>query len=303
MRQPSPGWPPSASRDDVLVQSVRAHLAFAGVRTKTCPYCASPNFVERPPPRTSPTRRSASPSPGTRHVGARPLRALARPPAPCSPIPRSAGHASRTCAACTCRRTCTRAVARTEYTAQIGEHYTETETYTKTDSQGNKKTETRTVTRTEYRQLAGQAHRLRHRRHRQRARPALATPSSRASSRSTCGSCADTRPALVSGWIQEEYSRDAEECTRDERGEAIDEVGGALRASCPATATADLAWPTRVEWESLDPMLVPVWVFAVRYRDRQPALRVVINGQTGRSPARSRSRGGRSRSRSRRAIA
>ena len=28
-------------------------------------------------------------------------------------------------------------------------------------------------------------------------------------------------------------------------------------------------------------MLVPVWVFAVRYREDKPALRVVINGQTG----------------------
>src|SRR5215510_12601417 len=26
-----------------------ASLAFSGVRTETCPYCASPNFVERPP--------------------------------------------------------------------------------------------------------------------------------------------------------------------------------------------------------------------------------------------------------------
>ncbi|MBC7978662.1 MAG: hypothetical protein H7138_27060, partial [Myxococcales bacterium] len=26
-----------------------ASLAFTGVRTQTCPYCASPNFVERPP--------------------------------------------------------------------------------------------------------------------------------------------------------------------------------------------------------------------------------------------------------------
>jgi len=26
-----------------------ASLAFEGVRTQTCPYCASPNFVEKPP--------------------------------------------------------------------------------------------------------------------------------------------------------------------------------------------------------------------------------------------------------------
>ena len=32
-----------------------ASLAFEGVRTETCPYCASPNFVERPPSANQPT--------------------------------------------------------------------------------------------------------------------------------------------------------------------------------------------------------------------------------------------------------
>jgi hypothetical protein len=30
-----------------------------------------------------------------------------------------------------------------------------------------------------------------------------------------------------------------------------------------------------------DPIYVPVWVLAVRYRDDKPVVRVVINGQTG----------------------
>jgi hypothetical protein len=33
----------------------------------------------------------------------------------------------------------------------------------------------------------------------------------------------------------------------------------------------------------MDPVLVPVWMFAVRYRDDRPPLRVAINGQTGRT--------------------
>ena len=49
----------------------------------------------------------------------------------------------------------------------------------------------------------------------------------------------------------------------------------------PGDSYSDLAWRTTVEWESLDPILVPVWVLAVRYRDDKPPLRVVINGQTG----------------------
>ena len=50
----------------------------------------------------------------------------------------------------------------------------------------------------------------------------------------------------------------------------------------PGDSYSDLHWKTTVEWESFDPVLVPVWVFAVRYRDDKEPLRVVINGQTGR---------------------
>jgi hypothetical protein len=88
-------------------------------------------------------------------------------------------------------------------------------------------------------------------------------------------------PALVSGWIQEEFSREADECMRVSRNEAVDAVGDQLRAFMPGDSHADLHWKTRVEWESLDPVLVPVWVFAVRYRGDRPPMRVVINGQTG----------------------
>src|SRR5437868_688575 len=35
-------------------QNCGAGLTFDGVRTATCPYCASPNFVERPPAQGQP---------------------------------------------------------------------------------------------------------------------------------------------------------------------------------------------------------------------------------------------------------
>jgi hypothetical protein len=65
------------------------------------------------------------------------------------------------------------------------------------------------------------------------------------------------------------------------RTEAVDEVGVRLRRFMPGDSYSDLAWRTAVEWESLDPILVPVWVLALRYRGNKPPLRVVINGQTG----------------------
>jgi hypothetical protein len=256
-----------------------ASLAFEGVRTTTCPYCASPNFVERPPSANQPNPTFCLPFLGDQKW------ARAR-------LERWLG--SRTMFADSALKRATvedmrgvylpaylySAVARTDYTAQIGEHYTETETYTTTDSQGNTKTETRTVTRTEYRHLAGKhigyvtdvivsASAGLPNDELQRVEPFDLKQLRRFS------------PEFVSGWIHEEFSRVPEDCKAMSRTEAVDEVGARLRRFMPGDSYSDLAWQTRVEWEALDPMLVPVWVFAVRYRTDKPVLRVVINGQTG----------------------
>jgi hypothetical protein len=172
------------------------------------------------------------------------------------------------------------AVAHTEYTASIGEHYTETETYETKDENGKKKTETRSVTRTEYRALAG---------HHVgyvtdvivSASAGLANADLQAIQPYDLVQLRRYSPAVVSGWIAEEFSRDADDCRRMSRGEALDDIGLRLRRFMPGDSHSDLAWRTAVQWETLDPILVPVWVLAVRYRDDRPALRVVINGQTG----------------------
>jgi len=256
-----------------------ASLGFAGVRTATCPYCASPNFVERP--------------------------ASAQPPHPAFVIA-FAGGAARARAQLAAwlggrswfadaRLAHARvedlrgvyvpaylysAVADTEYTAAIGEHYTATETRETRDARGELRRETRQVTRTEYRALAG--------RHvgyvtdvLVSASQGLAAAELRALEPYELGQLRRYAPALVTGWIAEEFSRDAEACRQASRDAALDDIGLALRKFLPGDSHSDLAWRTTVRWESLDPILVPVWVLALRYRRDRPALRVVINGQTG----------------------
>lgn len=256
-----------------------AALAFEGVRTEICPFCASPNFVERPPGRHQPdpqfvvtfagdatwARRRLDrwigarlwfADPALRHARVEDLRGVYLPAYLYS------------------------AVAHTDYTAQIGEHYTETETYTTKDEHGNAKIATRTVTRTEYRPLAG--------RHVGYISDVLVSASGGlAHDELASVEPFDLRhlrrfsPRLVSGWIHEEFSRDADTCQRVSRAKAIDDVGLTLRRFMPGDSFSDLEWCTIVEWESFDPVLVPLWVFAVRYREDRPPLRVVINGQTG----------------------
>jgi hypothetical protein len=172
------------------------------------------------------------------------------------------------------------AVAHTSFSAQIGEHYTETETYTTTDSEGKTHTETRTVTRTEYRPLAGT--------HVGYVTDVVVSASAGLANQELeriepfdLRQMRRFQPALVAGWIAEEFSRPLEECERTSRQEAVEQVDAKLRQFMPGDGYSDLARRTNVAWESLEPILVPAWVLALRYRPNKPPVRVVINGQTG----------------------
>jgi hypothetical protein len=262
-------------------QQCGAALAFAGTRTETCPYCASWNFVERPPATDQPEPAFAVAFTGDAHAARHQLaRWLASRSIFCDgALKRATVEDLRGVYVPAYLYS---AVARTEYSAQIGEHYNETETYEETDKEtGQKVTKTRTVTRTEYRPLSG--------RHVGYVTDVIASASAGLSQRELARvepfdlqRLRRFSPALISGWITEEFSRTSDHCMRASRGAAIDDVGTRLRRFMPGDSYSELEWRTRVEWESLDPMLVPVWVLAVRYRRDRPALRVVINGQTGR---------------------
>ena len=256
-----------------------AGLAFEGVRTETCPYCASASFVERPPAPGRPDPKfvvtfvgdAAAARRGLDHwLGSRTWFADAR-------LRRARVENLRGIYVPAYLYS---AAAHTHFTAEIGERYTETETVTVEDAEGKQRTEHRTRTRTEYRPLSGT--------HVGYVTDVLVSASAglaraeiarlepfdlRAMRRYT--------PALVTGWITEEIARPADECMRASRAEAIDHVGDALRRFMPGDGFSDLAWSTSLSWESIDPILVPVWVLAVRYREDKPPLRVVINGQTG----------------------
>jgi len=257
-----------------------AGLAFAGVRTETCPYCASPNVVERPPAAGQP-----DPAFVVTFVGdaAAARRALDRWLGSRTLFADSALRAARVedLRGVYVPAYLYSAVAHSEFHAQIGAHSTETRTVTTKDAEGKPRTETRTVTRTEYRPLAGK--------HVSYVTDVVVSASAGlAHAELEAVEPFDLRqmrrygPALVSGWIAEEFSRAAGDCEQASRQQARDQLGDTLRRFMPGDSSSDLAWQTQVHWEVLDPILVPVWVLAVRYRGDRPALRVVINGQTGR---------------------
>lgn len=294
-----------------------ATLAFPDVRSTLCPYCASGSWVERPPAPDRPDPTLIVAFTGTAEAARRALdrwlatRWFADSALRAAHVDSTGGVAHRPAGEARVVPTPHRlaplvelrgvyvpaylysAAAHTTFTAQIGETYTEVETREVRDKprwrgrgpvpiprDDQTRTETRTVTRTEYRPLSGNhvgyvtdvvvgasavlaAHEL----------AALGPFDLRLVRRYA--------PEVIAGWVAEEFARPADDCRRASRAEAIDRVGDELRAFMPGDSHSDLAWRTTVEWESLDPILVPVWVLAVRYRADRPALRVAVNGQTG----------------------
>lgn len=256
-----------------------ASVDFSGVSSARCPYCASPSVVERAPapdrPRPAFVLGFATEEPHARQIlsdffGRRRWFADGA-------IARAQVHGLRGVYVPAYLYS---AVARTTYSALIGEHYEETETYEERDSEGKMVTKTRTVTRTEHCPLAGT--------HTGYITDVVVSGSRGLGDRELDAvEPFDMRqlrrhtPEIVSGWIAEDFGRAQADCMQESRTEAMDEIGQRLRRFMPGDSYSDLTWSTKMSWEAMEPILVPMWIAAARYRDDKPPLRVVINGQTG----------------------
>lgn len=279
-----------------------AALAFVGVRTATCPYCASASFLPRAATLAQPEPRFAL--------------AFANDAVHARAAVRRWLGVRRLFTDGALRRATVEdlrgvyvpaylysAVARTTYSAQIGERYSDTETVLvpgarppigapvplpdpvlpgqrpRRPARPEPQTETRTITRTEYRPLRG--------RHFAYITDVLVSASTGLAphelARLQPFDYRELRrftPALVAGFVHEEFSRSAVACEHASRAAAVDEVTSRLRRFLPGDSYSDLEHHTTTQWESLDPLLVPVWVLTVRYREHRPPLRVLVNGQT-----------------------
>lgn len=249
------------------------------LRTAECPYCASPAVVERPPApdRPEPTfvlgfvvekeraeaavkewlrTRGLFAHGGLKQAAIRKTRGLYLP---------SYLYG---------------AVAEASYSARIGENYTVTETYTTTDAKGNTVTRTRTVTKTEWRSLSGSWENYivdvvvtASKGVRNEELDAIEPFDLRALRRYT--------PAILSGWIAEEPSMGRGECIRLAHGETEERIGRELAQFMPGDSHSDLRYDVRLHDERADLVMLPVWVFAARYADDKPPVRILVNGQTG----------------------
>jgi hypothetical protein len=248
------------------------------LRTAVCPYCAAPSVVERPPSLDRPaptfTLGFALTHPAASERVKHWLRT--RNPWSHSGLKRASLQDVRGVYVPAYLYS---ARAISHYSASIGENYTETETYTTTEN-GKTVTRTRTVTKTEWRPLRGE--------HAEYVPDVLVTASRGLSNPELeqlepfdLRVLARYEPALVAGWVAEEPSLSRDECLKLAREEALARVGWRLEAFMPGDSHRDVRHDTRLEAESLDVCLVPVWVLAARYDPEKPPLRVVVNGQSG----------------------
>jgi len=250
----------------------------AELRTTVCPYCAAPSVVERPASVDRPAPTFTLGFALTHQAAGERVKQWLRTRHPWSDsrLKRASVQDVRGVYVPAYLYS---ALALSEYSASIGEDYTETETY-KTTENGKTVTKTRTVTKTEWRPLRGE--------HTEYVPDVLVTASRGLSNEELeelepfdLRALARYEPALVAGWVAEEPSLSREECLRLAREETLARVKQRLEAFMPGDSHQNLQHQTRVEEESLEVCLVPVWVLAARYAPDKPPLRVVVNGQSG----------------------
>lgn len=254
-----------------------AALLLGEYRTTVCPYCASPTVVERPPVPGRPNPVFVLPFAVAQDRAEELVRAWSlRRRLFYRSLARATVEEIKGIYVPACLYSAVTAAA---YGAEIGEHYTVTETYTTTEN-GKTVTHTRTRTETEWRHLSG-------------THAAYATDLVVTASRGLPNEELERiepfdlralrrySPALVSGWLVEEASLTVAECARLGRAEAARLERQRLEQFMPGDTHRALRFDLELRDETVDPILVPVWVLAVRPRSEQPAARVLANGQSG----------------------
>ncbi|MEM7247003.1 MAG: hypothetical protein AAF533_16775 [Acidobacteriota bacterium] len=89
------------------------------------------------------------------------------------------------------------------------------------------------------------------------------------------------RPVLLAGWAAEDPSRSLDECREEARQESLERVNRELPGFLPGDRQRNLQHRTHLNEEVTDLVLLPIWIFAARYHEKKPPVRIVVNGQTG----------------------
>ena len=240
-----------------------------GERTASCPYCDSPSVVEHPPTHDLPRPNFALGFVIAREAAV----ALARSWTSKGGI---FAHSGLKRAAIEHTRGVYlpaylySATARSSYFAEIGENYEAIDI----------RAATKTRTETEWRPLSG-AHACYVRDVVVTASRAIPNQELAAVEPFDLRALKRYSPAMISGWLAEEPSLSPEQCLELGRSEAHGEITARLGQFMPGDKHRELKHDMRLFHEDLELVLLPLWVFALRYDPEEPPLRILINGQNG----------------------
>lgn len=245
--------------------------------TGTCPYCASPAVVDRPETADRPDPDFALPFVVDRERAATRVRAWVRRRwfTPKGLAKAAFEHVQGIYVPTYLYN----AVAHSEWDAQIGENYTETQTVRVRTAKGWT-TQRRTVVKTEH-------HRLRGRFATYLIDVVVSASGGVSNEELEALEPFDLRalvrydPGLVSGWIAEEPQLTREACLKTAHDEGRRLVGRNLATFMPGDSHHGLEHRTTLSDEEVSLALVPVWVFALRRAPELDPVRIVVNGQTG----------------------
>ena len=245
-------------------------------RTVRCPYCDSPSVIDRPatPDRPDPVfvvGFSVDRQQATNRVRAFLARKKLAPPG-------LRGKAAEKVSGVYLPTYLYSAVASSSFQATIGEDYYVTEV--SRDSKG--RTSVRRKRKTEYYDLRGP--------HQSYVGDVVVTASRGIPNAEVegiepfdLGEMRRFSPSMVSGWTAEEPSMTREECLQLARRESTGKIRRVVRRFMPGDSCRGVESQTALSEEAIDLVLLPVWVFAIRYREDRPPIRLLVNGQTGKA--------------------
>jgi hypothetical protein len=170
------------------------------------------------------------------------------------------------------------AVARSNYSVDIGIHWYETETYTTTDSKGRTVVKTRQVRRTEWHTSEG-SHVGDYRDQLVSASKGLSENEANQLEPFDLGLCQSYDEALIAGWPAERPSVADAQADATARAEFTEREGREISAFLPGDEQRGLQWGTELEMGEIELFLLPVWI--ARYKHKGEVFRLLVNGQTG----------------------
>lgn len=169
-------------------------------------------------------------------------------------------------------------LARSDWSARIGQHWYRTETYTTRDAKGNTVTKTRRIQETEWWPLSGRHHRY-YSGYLVSGSRGLPQQAAQRIEPFQLPALKRYQPHFLAGWLNEEVSVEEPTALETCQREVQRREQSRIAAFMPGDTHRDLQIRSDFSQINADLCLLPVYLLSYRYRNK--LYRFLVNGQTG----------------------